>query len=800
MGILVNLKRREIITNSGNKAILKILDDIVLRHNPDSEGAAGEVAPEIKEERNPGPWNKICALVGPVVEVDTNAQYRLFCAVNNLKLDDPAFIFLEGYQELLTQKLLDVGKTSAELEKESCESRSVFVYHTLLRMSTLALSEDMINHRDGDVLIKEMDEFCDQLVTKDLLKNKLKDKLFSNNANLLPNFLSIGHKNLLNDMKVIVKMVKMIHAPHSAFSSAIGSFNELRMLIVRRICASLSNELREMDLGPLVLSTTFKKLEKKVFDNTLSLQLVGQAERTMMTQRCRAVENYVKKKNQAEYLKTLYKLLYETERLRSLVFKLDGLISVTSWSLLVSGAMNLNTLIEELDLHWKHCEKKLNLNDDHWLCKEHPKSWKELRRENSLGQLSSIEGAWCPGYKELGKLQDNNTLKLLERFVRGSFLQVMQLQKEFSEEGSDYSSLLNLDVLKTLGFNELVSNKLLLIGDKDMLAQSDRSVVQANVSEEGRATMDPVVYYKSKNYTAEQLKLKELKDPLQPDLLQELYTKLLDAQKKPSVENLSGFWKIVKKFLEPLWDFVSRSPCPLREDHRLELVWWLTVVTGEEITMLSHGELAHDRQSTGHPSIKHLFTRMNQMLSHVDYKDKSSGINKLVREYKRCDMLLDSDPLANNQVSKDQFQKTSDLKDKEIEQLRGQLKEQKAAFESQIHDIKQKLSSSEEKAKKQEEEIIQDRKQAELYQKQADENQKLLYSLQKAVKELQQSGKKENSEPGEMEAVHHRAPEHPSTTPLRTSRSASPIVPEEEGNVPQLRAGNVQSRGKRNAG
>lgn len=696
---------------NGTSAVLALWEDSLRRQEKLATSITqGENLPGA-EKTDPGLKSRILKVAGEFFATQLGGTYRESSKLD-LPVDVPAYVFFEYYDSALRDALKAIGKTPANIEASEYDSVPLLVYHLLSRATALALCSDTNENHDGHQLCAAMQIFCDELYKNNLLSDSF-DRLIGNAPSLFADFLSIRHPELLSELEVIVSVVNIIHKPKSAFRTTQDQLQKLENRIMCFIAATLDKNLSPDTLADREVKRTLKACEDKflssapvsprnapspvrayVRPDVLALDIQARRKRVLSSSDVSAFPG-----PQKALLEIFYVLLDKTQVLSELVGSLDSMVTLTSWALFVTNAIDVQPLIQLLANHWRDCKGPLKVGTDHYL--RGTKSWVELQRYGALGPLPPLNGK-LDLYNGLATLGQADVRDLLLKTFKNDIYQIRALCSNMQGTGVSCDGLLRMEVLSVLGsaVESPLGRALPSVGGWDEKEGREFSRVNSSSSIGPVLSNEPVETNKELEMkTIEDSGLEEKELPTGDDLTGKIVSpnrvhtfvpmvrssrQLKEEEKKSAAyfgyqpgeyeklrltqlsgkllgdydDTLSDLFKTLQwvdwhlysesvgaVFSRYRWDFNGDELFVLKNHYR-ELVWWLVVLTGAQVSTLSISEVTHTqteaRRCAGGelPILANMMGRLKQILAGLEGQKRLLGfwfytdMSKLLAAYK----------------------------------------------------------------------------------------------------------------------------------------------------------------------
>lgn len=483
MGFLVIIESKEVTITEDTRQILTALSDIGvgMLSSSDPKIKKGFLVPRVKQALE-NIW-------GPL-----GSSEKTLRKFDDIYLDPPADELRSAYVEYLTDIAVKDGLSPEELEKSEIKSPLVLIREILIRLATLALCTDNHNkEHDGDVIIKILCDFISEvskyeclwvwkLFPKPTKKLTCLGTALSSSLDSSP----LCHQEWFLMLRKMVKAIKLLHANDAAMSNTLGYLKKVKLHIIRHLVVELDHNIDKGSLADDYVRKHLKSLEEKiVFKKNKALQssqrglvrIEGIERQALIVAdiKYKALSRLDTGCQKSEKVKNLYEILNKTELLLSMVSKLDILNTISGWVFIVSGALNIESLVNYIRTHHVEVVEKTKISGDSVVFKNQD-LYREMANNKALIQGSYFEGLVDEAVKRLLVLDKPEVIERLGQFMHAQLTTLLEVESKLEV------TVLNPRSLKIITGQNNVQTPLLLSGQnplrtsKEMLGDAGKNM------------------------------------------------------------------------------------------------------------------------------------------------------------------------------------------------------------------------------------------------------------------------------------------------------------------------------------
>ncbi len=470
MGFLVTIKSKEVVIDKENTRILTALSNIGvgMLSSSDPKIKKGFLVPRVKQALE-NIWGPLGALEKTLKDF------------KDIYLDPPADELRSAYVEYLNDIAVQDGLSPAELEEGEIRSPLVLIREILIRLATLALCTDNHNKdHDGDVIIKILCDFISKVsedeclwVRKLQLPNPMKKKLTYLGKALSSSLDSspLCHQEWLSMLSKMVSAIKLLHANSAAMSDTLGYLKKVKLHIMRHLIVEFDRDIDRGSLADDFVRKNLRTLEEKIVERSKALQdsqrglvrIEGTERQDLIVANIKdkALSTLDTKCRKSEKVKNLYEILNKTELLLSMVGNLAVLNSFTGWVFIVSGALNIENLVNYIRIHYVEVIEKTKISGDSVVFKNQG-LYQEMAKNKALIQGNYYEGLVDEAVKRLLVLDKPEVIERLGQFMHAQLTTLLEVESKLEV------TVLNPRSLKTITGQNNVQTPLLLSGQNSL--------------------------------------------------------------------------------------------------------------------------------------------------------------------------------------------------------------------------------------------------------------------------------------------------------------------------------------------
>jgi hypothetical protein len=352
----VPMRRKTMPTNEKLYAIIRLYDDSIVKLSDIQKECLGIAVKEILQE---GAIAKMQAGLASVINRKNafGANEREFKPIEH-NLEEFAYQLMREYQNFLNTDLIaQGGKNATSAESEIIGDEYALIREILLRLITVALSDEISSKEKSsgsNLFIEAMESFVTRI-------------LDSSNVTLNSGvrFSLAGNANWVSQFKSCLEIIDLKRLPQSTFTTAINYLDKVKYATMAQILVECKFPIKQADLKPGFINTTFLKYfePSKTLNYLLDYSISHEGEKLLDCQENKITERLQAKKNIGIIrIKKLFQFLNETEILSGMLTKIDSILSVSGWVLLLSGKLNLNALVSSIYAHQLKCNLILDFN------------------------------------------------------------------------------------------------------------------------------------------------------------------------------------------------------------------------------------------------------------------------------------------------------------------------------------------------------------------------------------------------------------------------------------------------------
>jgi hypothetical protein len=435
---LVSITQKKVILKGKLPEILKILDETLKAHGILDDNQKSDLMADPPQVR---PNHLVLSCLEAFFDNQLGAKERTFRALT-LDLDPPAFAMWESYLAYVNSLVEIMAKAGAETGKELIDSRFVLVREIFKRLVAVALCKDMGPQKDGDIVLSVLRKFIIKINQKEILNENFLGGL--NPRRDAPKFsvaISTNHSDWIEDLAAMVEIIKLLHAPETAFTNVLNYFNDVKQIIIRQLISRLNPSISLDKLESDWLLNSLAECENKILGEVKR----DPSQRNLVPYSVQNYEiGYQQKiidsvgKPHKDKVNELYRLLCKTNILSAVGSYFSRTEIYSGWVLLITGFIKINALIEEISNYSKQCEGVLNLMENDPLLKS--SAGKGLIRYSAV-RTSQIKLGAEKCYSSLRILNNKEMITKLIEIMSTDFGTLSELQKYFENEIIDRSLL-----------------------------------------------------------------------------------------------------------------------------------------------------------------------------------------------------------------------------------------------------------------------------------------------------------------------------------------------------------------------
>ena len=413
-----------------------------------------------------GWWIKIISAVESLSEQALGSKECNLPPVD-VEMDPPAYLLFNSYLDCLNELMEKSGLTSDDAENTRIENKFILTRELLIRLVALALCNDMNGDRDGDVLLKILENFIAEISRENVLNNK---GLIESNLSTVNIFLVTDHNKWFVFFKEMVGIIKFFNQNVTTLSKCLTHLVKTKHVIKSQLIAELNPNRKSTDLALDWVDRTLEDCERGLSENSSSSS--SQKESRLITTDSKNKSNlfHLLRSQNSKFdvarIENLYKLLDETKIFEKCLQKMDMLNKAMGWIALMTGILKLDGLSKALALHGEKCEKLLVLKGDSAVFKK-PVGKGLVAYQAASGYHLYTNALNCSS--KLSELCNHNTLFEIVNFIESIINNLLTLQKELGIELFDKEKLENLKTLPSapLAINPTDTKKILnSLGDQ----------------------------------------------------------------------------------------------------------------------------------------------------------------------------------------------------------------------------------------------------------------------------------------------------------------------------------------------
>jgi hypothetical protein len=363
--------KRVIITND-TKFVLSAYEEAIHDLSEEQKNALGL---SLEEKLREGFTPSVLKVAESVFKNKFGAT-ECYLGALEYSLSDFAYQLKERFLLCINRLVEVAGKTALDAEKDKIDSRYILLRELLLRLVIVALSNEENRKRSGKKLINALHCFVKAITTE---KGEALGLDFNFRLELNQQLA-----RWVGDFKSAVTTIELMHLPENALTGLINYLDHVKQAVKAHILvqcypvdsqANLSDDWIEKtyqaflygknsgviaQVNPSTLSLTMlteaqaNKLEWIKSNNKKKDQLFG----LFSENKGHKSDLSVKKEN---HLSDLFLLLNHTELLHGMTTRLDDVIELSKWVLLLTEKLSFDGLIEHLAMHRRLCNERLDV-------------------------------------------------------------------------------------------------------------------------------------------------------------------------------------------------------------------------------------------------------------------------------------------------------------------------------------------------------------------------------------------------------------------------------------------------------
>ena len=262
MPLTINLLRKRIKLTGENSTIVDIfqaaLECVTPRTNGD-EATSGASMAEVRDRR--GFWARyVLRLYERVSERKKGSTY-IELKPENLQLDPPAEILLAHYIDYLNQLFVNESIAPAETEKSELDSRYAVLREFLIRLVSVALSNNLDAHHDGESLMTALAAFVEGINQKEILLKK--SVLGRKRVSTFLQKFATTHQLWVDKIRAMIEIINSIHANSHAISDTLDQIKLAKSKLQMQLVVFLKYDVSPEALSDSWSYSTWRQCEKR---------------------------------------------------------------------------------------------------------------------------------------------------------------------------------------------------------------------------------------------------------------------------------------------------------------------------------------------------------------------------------------------------------------------------------------------------------------------------------------------------------------------------------------------------------
>lgn len=452
----VKIEEKEVSLKGELVQILEIYDSaLVAREDKDSEAVKAAKSSDVKDL--PGLANKVKRTYGKIADKKLGTETKKLEHIHK-KIDADAKEIYDCYVLYLTDMLVLAKKDASDTFSKVITSRYVLITELLKRLAALAVCTDNVK-LDGEIYLDVMDNF---------VKKIIKENIISSKHTMFRARLS-KHKEWISDLKQMVKMIKVFHAPEAATAHLLEYVESVKFIILRQILARLNSNVLPEHMQEQWLAAEIRIHENNHLKKSKTIATRDSQFAILDDQSIIPLVNskaLLKEGLNGELYKR-YKLLRTTYCMSRTIGNLDKAIKGTGWVLFFANAINVDAMHELLVWYDDQCTDILRIDD-------YDKSYSKKAIAALTGNFALCSADPYDldmGIKNLQNLKNPAILDRVKNTIVDSLNSISDSQKSL---GFDMP-IVNANVIKQLGHVTANNNQIEMIecGHNDKISDDN---------------------------------------------------------------------------------------------------------------------------------------------------------------------------------------------------------------------------------------------------------------------------------------------------------------------------------------
>ena len=445
----IKMKQKKVINNDKTILVINALNEALIQNELEESDQNAT-----KAQTREGIWRIVH---GAEVFFNTTLS-GTECTLRNLvfELDPPAKFLRDEYINFLTQIMKKDDIDSPDIISKEISNHNVLIYEILIRLSTGALSVNMNHEQDGDLLMKVINAFIDNIAMEDTLTMTgfLKNKLSA-----FTKALVTDHESWMACMQQMITAVKSLHANKTIITNTLDLLEQIRLTTCRQLIAELGFEkdvktINKARFNDNLVKSTLILLEDELIERTLKNQLKHdekkgekpiieiiksysdeERQKIVVSQAVKdgTVSALKNKQTKRENLTRLYDFLKQTNFLLNIASRFDALNVTTGWVAIITGAVKLDGLAKLLSKHASNCIDVLRV-DSNALALEGGEGITKGLVELKATTGQSLANIAFNTAAALINIQDAEKLNHLVGYIHGTLNSLIELQDQLPDD------------------------------------------------------------------------------------------------------------------------------------------------------------------------------------------------------------------------------------------------------------------------------------------------------------------------------------------------------------------------------
>ncbi len=445
--MLERIPGRTVVIDEETKEILAALEKALLIHGlgdirEDKTVKSDLIADDSKQRKGLSKhvWNIVEKATGDAF----GAKEKKFPEIL-IALDPDPCQLRDSYVSYLNRLIRNEHITPAEANNPIIKSPFVLVREILIRLCSVALSNDNDLKQDGSKIIDALIEFQILVISSHVLDRPgffgviIREKELSGFSKAFAS----SHLQWNNFLREMVKITKELHANIRIVSDTLSALikweQNIKRHLVARFCQDNSLKFEPGSLSPEWINDTLNNSEDKIINKYESIKtsiLLNESENNLIALNVIEKPQFIKqkaitfllqsaKKPSADKIKNLYDLFNRTRLVISIFSSVHSLFLIGGWIPIMMGVVNLKNISKLLTNHVNECEKTLKINEDDLILKGFI-GYDFGTYQVDISKLGELTIACSDGLK---KLEDSSLIIKLKQRFEGNLSQLSNLEK-----------------------------------------------------------------------------------------------------------------------------------------------------------------------------------------------------------------------------------------------------------------------------------------------------------------------------------------------------------------------------------